>query len=74
MTFNKKKMNLFMFIPRGLDQLIEDFKKSAGNFLNFYNGMDSREKLLFQGWIYNMRVETHSPLITSEEPGSSRLF
>jgi len=63
-----------MFIPRGLDQLIEDFKKSAGNFLNFYNGMDSREKLLFQGWIYNMRVETHSPLITSEEPGSSRLF
>jgi len=67
-------MNLFMFIPRGTDQLIEDFKKSAGNFLNFYNGMDSREKLLFQGWIYNMRVETHSPLITSEEPGSSRLF
>ena len=63
-----------MFIPRGTDQLIEDFKKSAGNFLNFYNGMDSREKLLFQGWIYNMRVETHSPLITSEEPGSSRLF
>ena len=63
-----------MFIPRGLDQLIEDFKKSAGNFLNFYNGMDSREKLLFQGWIYNMRVETHSPLITSEEPGPSRLF
>ena len=63
-----------MFIPRGTDQLIEDFKNSAGNFLNFYNGMDSREKLLFQGWIYNMRVETHSPLITSEEPGSSRLF
>ena len=63
-----------MFIPRGLDQLIEDFKKSAGNFLNFYNGMDSREKLLFQGWIYNMRVETHSPLITSEEAGSTRLF
>lgn len=67
-------MNLFMFIPRGTDQLIEDFKKSAGNFLNFYNGMDSREKLLFQGWIYNMRVEAHSPLITSEEQVSSRLF
>lgn len=63
-----------MFIPRGLDQLIEDFKKSAGNFLNFYNGMDSREKLLFQGWIYNMRVESHSPLVTSEESSSSRLF
>jgi hypothetical protein len=67
-------MNSFMFNPRGLNQLIEDFKKATGNFLNFYNGMDSREKLLFQGWIYKMRTEVYSPLSTSDEPSSYKLF
>jgi hypothetical protein len=63
-----------MFNPIGLNQLIEDFKKATGNFLNFYNGMDSREKLLFQGWIYKMRTEVYSPLSTSDEPSSYKLF
>ena len=38
-----------MFSPRGLDQLIEDFKKSAGKFLEFYNSMDTDYK--FSSWI-----------------------
>jgi len=67
-------MNSATFIPRGLDQLIEDFKESSGNFLNFYNAMDSREKLLFQGWIYKLRIEANSPIANGDEASSSRLF
>ena len=63
-----------MFSPRGLDQLIEDFKKSAGKFLEFYNSMDTREKLLFQSWIHKLRVDTNSPLVSAEDLNSSKLF
>ena len=67
-------MHFFMFSPRGLAQLIEDFKKSAGKFLEFYNSMDSREKLLFQSWIHKLRVDAHSPLVSEEDLNSSKLF
>ena len=59
-----------MFSPIGLDQLIEDFKKSAGKFLEFYNSMDTREKLLFQSWIHKLRVDANSYSVCSLVSGS----
>jgi hypothetical protein len=41
--------------PRTLEQLVADFKASAGNFVAFNNGMNEREKHLFKGWLAQMR-------------------
>jgi len=60
--------------PRGLDDLIKDFKESAGNFLTFYETMDSREKTLFKGWLHKLRIETHSPLLAGTTEEASKLF
>jgi len=60
--------------PRGLEELINDFKESAGNFLGFYETMDSREKTLFKGWLHSLRIENHSPLLNSVSEESSKLF
>lgn len=60
--------------PRGIEDLINDFKESAGNFLTFYETMDSREKTLFKGWLHKLRIESHSPLLAATDEGSSKLF
>lgn len=60
--------------PRGLEQIVEDFKNSAGDFLTFYNEMDSREKVLFRSWIHKLRVETYSPLSFYSEREINNLF
>ena len=60
--------------PRGLEQIIEDFKNSAGDFLKFYDGMDSREKILFKSWIHKLRLETYSPLAFYSEREITNLF
>lgn len=60
--------------PRGIEDLINDFKESAGNFLTFYETMDSREKTLFKGWLHKLRIESHSPLLAATTEGSSKLF
>jgi hypothetical protein len=41
--------------PRTLEQLVADFKSSAGNFENFNNNMSAREKVVFKGWLADMR-------------------
>jgi hypothetical protein len=60
--------------PRGIEDLINDFKESAGNFLSFYETMDSREKTLFKGWLHKLRIESHSPLLAATTEESSKLF
>ena len=42
--------------PRTLEQLISDFKVSAGRFAEFNAGMNAREKIIFKGWLYKMRT------------------
>ena len=43
--------------PRKLDQLIEDFQNSAGDFERFNDSMDEREFVLFKSWLASMRRE-----------------
>jgi hypothetical protein len=43
--------------PRGLDQIIKDFEAAAGNFKAFNKGMNEREKVLFRGWLHQMRQQ-----------------
>jgi superoxide dismutase len=42
--------------PRTLEQLVNDFKASAGKFAEFNSGMDAREKTIFKGWLSKMRT------------------
>lgn len=42
--------------PRTLEQLVIDFKASAGQFAAFAAGMSAREKTLFKGWLSKMRT------------------
>jgi hypothetical protein len=42
--------------PRTLEQLVIDFKASAGRFAEFNAGMDAREKPIFKGWLSKMRT------------------
>jgi hypothetical protein len=42
--------------PRALEVLVQEFKNSVGNFNKFNRGMDSREKILFKGWLQNLRT------------------
>lgn len=42
--------------PRTLEQLVKDFKASAGRFAEFNAGMDAREKTIFKGWLSKMRT------------------
>jgi len=42
--------------PRTLEQLVIDFKASAGQFAEFNAGMSAREKTLFKGWLSKMRT------------------
>lgn len=65
----------FFMEPRPVEILVKDFSASAGNFEEFYNGMDEREKILFKGYLHQLRVEAHSPLVTSNvETTTSVLF
>jgi hypothetical protein len=43
---------------RTLDQLVEDFKASAGNFTAFNDNMNDDEKVIFKGWLAGMRAPT----------------
>ena len=43
--------------PRTLKKLVKDFKASAGDFEKFNQSMDSREQILFKGWIHQLRKE-----------------
>jgi hypothetical protein len=40
---------------RSIQDLVQEFKNSPGKFLDFYESMNSREKILFQGWINSLR-------------------
>ncbi len=65
----------FFMEPRPVEILVKDFSASAGNFEEFYNGMDEREKLLFKGYLHQLRVEAHSPLVTANvETTTAPLF
>lgn len=48
--------------PRTLEQLVADFKASAGKFEEFNNSMDAREKTLFKGWLADMRKTPENTL------------
>ena len=67
---------MFLFTtPRPLEQLIKDFEESAGNFEEFYNGMDEREKLLFKSYLHDLRVKAYSPFVTANgETSQTTLF
>ena len=67
---------MFLFTtPRPLEQLIKDFEGSAGNFEEFYNGMDEREKFLFKSYLHDLRVKAHSPFVFQKgETTQSTLF
>jgi len=41
--------------PRTLEQLVADFNASAGKFEEFNNNMSAREKVIFKGWLADMR-------------------
>ena len=41
--------------PRALEVLVQEFKNSAGNFALFNRNMDERERILFKGWLQNLR-------------------
>ena len=43
--------------PRTIKKLVKDFKASAGDFEKFNQSMDSREQILFKGWIHQLRKE-----------------
>jgi hypothetical protein len=43
--------------PRTVEKLVKDFKASAGDFEKFNQSMDSREQILFKGWIHQLRKE-----------------
>jgi hypothetical protein len=59
---------MFLFTtPRPLEKLIQEFEQSAGNFEEFYNGMDAREKILFKGHLRNLRVKANSPFIRDND-------
>jgi len=65
----------FFMKPRPVEILVKDFSAAAGNFEEFYNGMDEREKLLFKGYLHQLRVESHSPLATENvETTTAPLF
>lgn len=65
----------FFMQPRPIETLVKDFMAAAGNFEEFYNGMDEREKLLFKGYLHQLRVESYSPLATQNiETTTATLF
>lgn len=41
--------------PRALEVLVQEFRNSAGNFAEFNKNMDARERILFKGWLQQMR-------------------
>lgn len=42
--------------PRTLEQLIADFNASSGEFAKFHKELGEREKVLFKGWLHQMRA------------------
>jgi len=42
--------------PRTLEQLIADFNASSGEFAKFHKELGEREKILFKGWLHQMRA------------------
>ena len=46
--------------PRSLEQLIADFNASSGEFAKFHKAMNEREKILFKGWLHQMRATPSS--------------
>jgi hypothetical protein len=49
---------------RTLYQLKQEFIKRDGDFENFHNTMNGREKLLFKGWLQSMRFNPTSKFTT----------
>ena len=43
--------------PRGIDELIQDFQSLSGQFLKFQRGLNEREKVLFKGWLSQLRAK-----------------
>ena len=43
---------------RTLEELKSEFVTTPGDFDDFHKGMNGREKLLFKGWIQEMRRES----------------
>jgi len=43
---------------RTLEQLVADFKSSGGNFTLFNDNMNADEKVMFKGWLAEMRAPT----------------
>lgn len=41
---------------RTLEQLVEGFKASAGKFEEFDKNMTAEEKVIFKGWLAEMRA------------------
>jgi len=42
--------------PRTLEQLIADFNASSGEFAKFHKELGEREKVIFKGWLHQMRA------------------
>jgi hypothetical protein len=38
-----------------MEDIIDRFQKSAGNFAEFHKGMSEREKVMFKKWLQDMR-------------------
>ena len=55
-----KEMLTFDGVPlndnvRTVEELVEEFKASAGKFEEFDKSMNARERTLFKGWLQSMR-------------------
>ncbi len=42
--------------PRPLEVLVQEFKKSVGNFADFNRKMTPKERLEFKGWLAELRT------------------
>jgi hypothetical protein len=42
--------------PRTLEQLIAEFNASSGEFAKFHKELSEREKILFKGWLHQLRA------------------
>jgi hypothetical protein len=60
-TISGKEVLTFDGVPlegriRTTEELVEDFKASAGKFEEFHSGLSLRERTLFQGWLQSLRT------------------
>ena len=42
--------------PRTLEVLVQEFKNSVGNFATFNRNMSARERVIFKGWLNQLRT------------------